>query len=105
MYRVEFSFTHCHPDGSLLSAAQITATEQYILDQLASSFEGAQVDRYDATSELWAFAETVEGHLEQLWAIAHTVVRTVDPALVTLNLVGLAGVLGFFQLEGEERNG
>jgi hypothetical protein len=101
MYRVAFSFTHCHPDDTLLSAAQIDATEQYLLDQLASIGEDAQVDRYDDTSELWAFADSVEGHLEQLWAIAHTVVRTVDPALVTLNLVGLAGVLGFFQLEGE----
>jgi hypothetical protein len=101
MYRVEFSFTHCRPDGALLSAEQITATEQYILDQLASIGEDAQVDRYDATSELWAFADSVEGHLEQLWAIAHAVVRTVDPALVTLQLVGLDGVMGFFKLGGE----
>ncbi len=93
LLRFEVTFSHCRRNGEPLSLQQITEAEQYALDVLSTIADAVEMERtgYAACSGIWVFADTMEGHMEQVWSLFQTLITTIDPQLLVLDIVCLDG--------------
>jgi hypothetical protein len=108
MFKVELVVGHRRRDGVFVPHPQLDITEQQTLAVFSALFGGGQVYRrtggyltadgkavIEPCSVIFAYAESVEGVLDRLWAAASKFAAELDQESVLIVVTPINGLMGF----------
>jgi hypothetical protein len=112
MQLIELSIGHCRSDGSILPSHKIALAELRSLIVFSKCFRGTQVYHplgayltsedclvIESSTVLRATAQEVESHLQELRALCHELVNTLEQESVLLTIFHVQGTMHWIESE------